>query len=80
MTDWVAFRSWQMGLRWTPNKVAMLRVVVGFAAVNPSAELVNFAWTLGWPVLNWEGKESLTQRRKVCREVAKRKKHQSAMA
>jgi len=79
LNGWSLFRGWQVGMRWTPNKVTMLRVVVGFAAVNPSAELVNFARTLGWPVLHWEAKESLTQRRKVCREVPKRKKHHSAM-
>jgi phosphoserine phosphatase len=30
------------------------------AAVNPSKELAEIARTRGWPVLNWEGEESLT--------------------
>jgi HAD superfamily hydrolase (TIGR01490 family) len=29
------------------------------AAVNPSRDLVRLAWTRGWPVLNWEGRENL---------------------
>src|SRR5258708_30159845 len=36
-----------------------------------------FPYTTLFRSLNWEGKESLTQRRKVHREVAKRKKHQA---
>ncbi len=32
------------------------------AAVNPSRELRRIAKKRGWPVLNWKGKESLTQR------------------
>jgi HAD superfamily hydrolase (TIGR01490 family) len=32
-------------------------------AVNPSNDLARLARTRVWPVLNWEGKENLTQRR-----------------
>jgi len=30
---WMQLRVWQVTMRWTPNKVTFLRVVVGFAAV-----------------------------------------------
>jgi len=39
-------------------------------AVNPSNELARRARESGWPVLNWEGKENLTQRRRGHREIA----------
>lgn len=31
--DWTLCRVWQVSMGWTPNKVTLLRVVVGFAAV-----------------------------------------------
>lgn len=31
--DWPLWCGWQVSMRWTPNKVTFLRVVVGFAAV-----------------------------------------------
>src|SRR5712664_3669861 len=31
--EWTLCRVWQASMRWTPNKVTFLRVVVGFAAV-----------------------------------------------
>src|SRR5713101_5262876 len=31
--EWTLCRVWQVSMRWTPNKVTFLRVVVGFAAV-----------------------------------------------
>ena len=39
-------------------------------AVNPSRELAEIARTRGWPVLNWEGEESLTQRPQRSRRAA----------
>ena len=33
LPDWALCRGWQVNMRWTPNKVTFLRVVVGFAAV-----------------------------------------------
>jgi HAD superfamily hydrolase (TIGR01490 family) len=42
------------------------------AAVNPSNDLARLARIRGWPVLNWEGKENLTQRCKGRREVAEK--------
>src|SRR6266436_4228415 len=33
MHEWTLCRVWQVSMRWTPNKVTFLRVVVGFAAV-----------------------------------------------
>jgi CDP-diacylglycerol---glycerol-3-phosphate 3-phosphatidyltransferase len=33
LPDWTLCRSGQVNMRWTPNKVTFLRVVVGFAAV-----------------------------------------------
>jgi HAD superfamily hydrolase (TIGR01490 family) len=43
------------------------------AAVNPSRDLADMARMHGWPVLNWEGKESLAQRRGGHGEVAERR-------
>jgi HAD superfamily hydrolase (TIGR01490 family) len=43
------------------------------AAVNPSRDLASMARTRGWPVLDWEGKESPTQRRRGHGEVAEKK-------
>src|SRR2546426_10997128 len=33
LLGWSPCRAWQVNMRWTPNKVTFLRVVVGFAAV-----------------------------------------------
>jgi len=33
LSDWTLKRFRQVDMRWTPNKVTLLRVVVGFAAV-----------------------------------------------
>jgi CDP-diacylglycerol--glycerol-3-phosphate 3-phosphatidyltransferase len=33
LLEWTLCRVWQVRMRWTPNKVTLLRVVVGFAAV-----------------------------------------------
>jgi CDP-diacylglycerol---glycerol-3-phosphate 3-phosphatidyltransferase len=33
LLEWTLSRVWQVSMRWTPNKVTFLRVVVGFAAV-----------------------------------------------
>jgi len=38
-------------------------------AVNPTAELGRLARVLGWPSLSWVGKEDLTQRRRVRKEI-----------
>jgi HAD superfamily hydrolase (TIGR01490 family) len=38
------------------------------SAVNPSKELAGIARTRGWPILNWEGKESVPERLKTARE------------
>jgi len=43
------------------------------AAVNPSRDLASMARTRGWPVLDWEGKENPTRRRRGHREVAEKK-------
>jgi len=43
------------------------------AAVNPSIDLASMARTRGWPVLDWEGKEIPTRRRRGHREVAEKK-------
>jgi hypothetical protein len=57
------------------------------AAVNPSNDFASIAHTRGWPVLNWERKESSTQRRPdrigtsaVNREIAEKKEQRSAIA
>jgi len=41
-------------------------------AVNPSDDLARLARIRGWPVLHWEGKENLTQRRRGHREIAEK--------
>ena len=43
------------------------------AAVNPSRDLANMARTSGWPVLDWEGKEIPTKRRRGHRDIAEKK-------
>ena len=49
-------------------------------AVNPSNELARLARTRAWPVLNWEGKENRTQRRRRHREVGEKKQLPNAIA
>jgi HAD superfamily phosphoserine phosphatase-like hydrolase len=50
------------------------------AAVNPSNDLAGIARTRGWPVLHRHGRETLTQRGGVNREVAEKKERHSAIA
>ena len=50
------------------------------AAVNSSKDLADMARTRGWPVLNWEEKECLTQRGKGHRELTARKEQPGAVA
>jgi HAD superfamily hydrolase (TIGR01490 family) len=50
------------------------------AAVNPSKDLASIARIYGWPVLDWEEKESLAQRRRGHGEVAARKEQPGAIA
>jgi HAD superfamily hydrolase (TIGR01490 family) len=58
-----------------------LMAVVGRpAAVNPSNDLASISRTRGWPILNWEGEENPTQRRRVNRGIAERKKQQATIA
>ncbi len=49
-------------------------------AVNPSNGLARLARIRAWPVLNWEGKENLTQRRRGHREIADKKQLPSVIA
>lgn len=49
------------------------------AAVNPSNDLLSFARTRRWPVMNWEGEERPTQRRIGPREVREKKERRSAV-
>jgi len=49
-------------------------------AVNPSNDLARLARIRAWPVLNWEGKENLTQRRREHREIAEKKGLPSVIA
>jgi HAD superfamily hydrolase (TIGR01490 family) len=65
-------RCYAYGDSW--NDRWMMQTVGRPAAVNPSKNLAGIAQTRGWPVLNWEGKESRTQRRRERREIADRKK------
>jgi phosphoserine phosphatase len=50
------------------------------AAVNPSNDLASIALSSGWPILNWEEKENITQRRRGQRETSDKKECQSAIA
>ena len=57
------------------------------AAVNPSKDLASIARTRGWPILSWEEKENITQRRParvrtsaVNRDIAEKKEQQDAIA
>ena len=57
---------------------APMLAAVGMAfAVNPSRGLARIARTHGWPILNWDEKENLTQRRRERREVAEKMKYLS---
>ena len=58
----------------------LMEVVGRPAAVNPSNELASIARTRRWPILNWEAKENPTQRRRVNRDIAEKKKRQAAIA
>lgn len=49
-------------------------------AVNPSEELASIARKRGWAALNWEGEESLTQRRRGHRGIAEKTRQHSAIA
>jgi HAD superfamily hydrolase (TIGR01490 family) len=62
------------------NDRLLLELVGKPAAVNPSEDLARLARTFGWPILNWDGKESLTRRRKGRREIAEKKEQRSAIA
>ena len=48
--------------------------------VNPSNDLARLARIRAWPVLNWEGRENLTQRRRGHREIAEKKGLPSVIA
>jgi HAD superfamily hydrolase (TIGR01490 family) len=41
-------------------------------AVNPPNDLARLARISGWPILNWEGRENVTQRRRGHREIAEK--------
>jgi HAD superfamily phosphoserine phosphatase-like hydrolase len=62
------------------NDRSLMETVGRPAAVNPSDELASVARTRGWPVLHWDGREILTQRRRVRREVPEKKGQPSAIA
>jgi len=49
-------------------------------AVNPSNDLAQLARIRAWAVLNWEGKENPTQRRREHGEIAEKKQLPSAIA
>ena len=50
------------------------------AAVNPSRDLADMARMHGWPVLNWQGKESPTQRPRGHGEAAERREQPRVIA
>jgi HAD superfamily hydrolase (TIGR01490 family) len=57
----------------------LLNAVGRPAAVNPSNDLLSFARTRRWPVMNWEGEERPTQRRTGPRELREKKERRSAV-
>jgi len=57
----------------------LLSVVGEPATVNPSEELAEMALSHGWPVLNWNERESLTQRRRGHRDIAEKKERSCAI-
>ena len=50
------------------------------SVVNPSNDLARLARISGWPILNWEGRENVTQRRRGQREIAEKKELPSVIA
>jgi phosphoserine phosphatase len=42
------------------------------SVVNPSNDLARLARISGWPILNWEGRENVTKRRRGHREIAEK--------
>jgi len=50
------------------------------AAVNPLEDFAAMARARGWPILGWEEKEILTQRRRERRGIAEKKEESSAIA
>jgi len=62
------------------NDRRLMEVAGRPAAVNPSKELARIAQTRNWPILVWEEKENITQRRRVHTEVAEKKERHSAIA
>jgi HAD superfamily hydrolase (TIGR01490 family) len=58
----------------------LLAVVGNPAAVNPTNGLADFARARGWPMLSWEEKGKLTQRRRGRGESTKKKKQHGAFA
>jgi HAD superfamily phosphoserine phosphatase-like hydrolase len=59
----------------------LLMMAVGRpTAVNPSKELASIAPEHGWPILVWEEREKITQRRGVNRGIAEKKKQHAAIA
>jgi phosphoserine phosphatase len=64
----------------TLNDRWLMEAVGRPAAVNPSRDVASLARTRGWPVLDWEGKESPKQRRRGHGEVAQREKQPRVIA
>jgi HAD superfamily phosphoserine phosphatase-like hydrolase len=58
----------------------LLESVGRAAAVNPPNDLASIARKRGWPRLNWEKEESLTQRRAGRRGIAEKTRQHSASA
>jgi phosphoserine phosphatase len=62
------------------NDRSLMAAVGRAAAVNPSKDLASIARLCAWPILVWEQKENLMQRRRVPRAIAEKKKQQAAIA
>jgi HAD superfamily phosphoserine phosphatase-like hydrolase len=58
----------------------LLELVGKQRAVNPSAEFASMARTRQWPILHWDGKETVTQERMARRERAAKQEKRGASA
>src|SRR3989442_16009568 len=70
LLGWSPCRAWQVNMRWTPNKVTFLRVVVGFAAVclfgrGALANLTAVGMTVGAIALDSPGGHNARKKKKA---------------
>jgi HAD superfamily hydrolase (TIGR01490 family) len=64
-------RCYAYGDSW--NDRFLMAVVGRPAAVNPSKDVASIARTRGWPILNWEENQNITERRRAHRGITGKK-------